>query len=222
MRRTIAADAIRSIQQLQQTGMLFMQTQQTQPAEAILLIHSQQAWIMVQQAGSPLVQVMHTPSLVGSHLHMPMARLQQHIIIPFIIMQQLHMPPAIIAQRFCSIVADMASSHVQVIFMPPVHFSIFILHRGTIIHWGAAGIPAVVPMGPAPAWPIPGIPIPARSITIALVIVVTSSGVRTGRPEQLTSLSRAPKDELHYGDTQPTCNIKLQEYFDITRLSDSG
>jgi hypothetical protein len=43
MRRTIAADAIRSIQQLQQTGMLFMQTQQTQPALAILLMHSQQA-----------------------------------------------------------------------------------------------------------------------------------------------------------------------------------
>jgi hypothetical protein len=122
------------LQQLQQTGMLFMHTQQMQPALVMLAMQSQQAWIIAQQAGSPLVQVMQTPSFVGSDLHMPIARLQQHIIIPFIIMQQLHIPPAIIEQRFCSIVADIASSHLQVIFMPPVHFSMVILHRGTIIH----------------------------------------------------------------------------------------
>jgi hypothetical protein len=133
---------------------------------------------MAQQEGSPLVQVMQTPSLVGSHLDMPIAMLQQHIIIPFMIMQQLHMPPAIIEQRFWSIVADMVSSHLHVIFMPPVHFSIVILHRGTIIHCGAAGIPAAVPIGPAPAVPIPGIPIPARSITIAVVIADSSPGVQ--------------------------------------------
>jgi len=131
--------------------MLFMQTQQTQPALAMPAMHSRQASIMALHEASPLVQVIATPSLVGSYLHMPMARLQQHIIMPFMIMQQLHIPPAIIEQRFCSIVADIASSHVQVIFMPPVHFSILILHRGTIIHWGAAGMPAVVPMAPAPA-----------------------------------------------------------------------
>jgi hypothetical protein len=146
----MAGEANSSIQQLQQTGILFMQMQQTQPALVMADMQSQQAWIMVQQAGSPLVQVMQTPSLVGSHLHMPMARLQQHIIMPFMIMQPLHIPPAIIEQRFCSIVADIASSHLHVIFMPPVHFSIVILHRGTIIHCGAAGIPAVVPMAPAP------------------------------------------------------------------------
>jgi hypothetical protein len=158
--------------------MLFMQTQQTQPALVMPIMQSQHAWIMAQQDGSPLVQVMQTPSLVGSHLHMPIAILQQHIVIPFMIMLQLHMPPAIIAQRFWSIVADMASSHLQVIFMPPVHFSIVILHRGTIIHCGAAGIPAVVPIGPAPAVPIPGIPIPARSITIAVVIAGSSPVVQ--------------------------------------------
>jgi hypothetical protein len=59
-----------------------------------------------------------------------------------------------------------------------VHFSIVILHRGTIIHCGAAGIPAAVPMGPAPAVPIPGIPIPARSITIAVVIAGSSPVVQ--------------------------------------------
>jgi hypothetical protein len=68
-------------------------------------------------------------------------------------------------------VADIASSHLQVIFMPPVHFSILILHRGTIIHCGEVGIAPVEPMGPADACPIPGIPMPARSITTALVIV---------------------------------------------------
>ena len=73
------------IQQLQQTGILFMQTQQTQPALAMPAMQSQHAWIMAQHAGSPLVHVMQTPSLVGSHLHMPMARLQQHIVIPFMI-----------------------------------------------------------------------------------------------------------------------------------------
>ena len=97
------------------------------------------------------MHVMQTPSLVGSHLHMAIAMLQQHIIMPFIIMQQLHMPPAIIEQRFCSIVADIASSHAHVIFIPPVHFSIVILHRGTIIHCGADGMAPVAPIGPEAA-----------------------------------------------------------------------
>jgi hypothetical protein len=151
--------------------MLFMHTQQTQPAFVMLAMQSQQAWIIAQHDGSPLVHVMQTPSFVGSDLHMPIAKLQQHIIIPFMIMQQLHIPPAIMEQRFCSIVADIASSHLQVIFMPPVHFSMVILHRGTIIHCGAAGMPPVAPIGPAAPVPIPGMPIPARSITIALVMV---------------------------------------------------
>jgi hypothetical protein len=173
--------------------MLFMQTQQTQPDLVIAVMQSQLAWIMAEQAGSPLVQVMQTPSLVGSHLHMPIAMLQQHIIMPFIIAQQLHMPPAIIEQRFWSIEADIASSQVHVIFIPPVHFSILILHRGTIIHCGADGMPPVAPIGPVAAWPIPGIPMPARSIMIALVISFCPQTVfvdHTFRP--WTSLSRPP------------------------------
>jgi hypothetical protein len=94
----------------------------------------QQASIIDEQAGSPLVQVMQTPSSVISHFHMPMARLQQQTIMPFIIMQQLHMPPAIMVQRFWSIVADILSSHLQVIFMPTLHFSMETVQRGTIIH----------------------------------------------------------------------------------------
>ena len=42
--------------------MLFIITQQVQPAFCMFIMQSQQAWIMAQQAASPLVQVMHTPS----------------------------------------------------------------------------------------------------------------------------------------------------------------
>ena len=106
-----ALHLFRRDQQLQQTGMLFMHMQQTQPAAHMEAMQSQQAWIIEQQAGSPLVQVMHAPSSVISHLHMPIVMLQQQTIMPFIIMQQLHIPPAIMVQRFCSIVAVILSSH---------------------------------------------------------------------------------------------------------------
>jgi hypothetical protein len=152
--------------------MLFMHTQQTQPALHISAMHSQQAWIMLQQAVSPLVQVMQTPSLVISHLQMPIIRLQQQTIMPFIITQQLHMPPAIIVQRFCTMVADILSSHVHVIFIPPLHFSSVSLQRGTIIHWGMVGVVGVPPMVPGVIELAPAIPMPARSIKIVLVIVV--------------------------------------------------
>jgi hypothetical protein len=125
---------MRRDQQPQQTGMLFMQTQHTQPALHIAARQLQQASIIDAHAGSPLVQVMQTPSSVISHLHMPMVRLQQQTIMPFIITQQLHIAPAVIVQRFCTIVADILSSHLQIIFIPPLHFSMDTVHRGTIIH----------------------------------------------------------------------------------------
>ncbi len=55
---------------------------------------------MAQQSLSPDVQVMQTPSLVISHLHIPMVRLQQQITMPFIMQQQLHMEPAMLMHRF--------------------------------------------------------------------------------------------------------------------------
>ena len=76
-------------------------------------MHSQHAWIMAAQALSPLVQVTVTPISVGSHLHIPIMRLQQQAIIPFIIMQHEHIPPAIIMHRFCNMPAATESSHVQ-------------------------------------------------------------------------------------------------------------
>jgi len=88
---------------------------------------------MSQQALSPLMQVTQTPSVVISHMHMPMVRLQQQTMAPFIMQQRLHFELAIIEQRFCSMLQAILSSHEQVIFIPPVHFSSFILQRGIII-----------------------------------------------------------------------------------------
>jgi hypothetical protein len=106
---------------------------------------------------------------------MPIIMLQQQTIMPFIIMQQLHIPPAIMVQRFCIIVADILSSHVQTIFMPPLHFSIFMVQRGTIVHCGAAGMAEAVPIPPDIIGFIPVI-IPVRSIIMA-VLIALSPGV---------------------------------------------
>jgi hypothetical protein len=162
-------------QQPQQTGMPFIIMQQVQPAFIMAEQQSQQAWIMAQQALSPLVQVIVQPDSVISHLHMPMTMLQQQAIMPFIIMHMLHMPPAIIVQRFCIIEADMASSKVQVTFIPPSHFSIFMVQRGTIIMFMPVGIVPVEPIVPGfiPAVPIPVIPI--RSTIIPVIIGVSPS-----------------------------------------------
>jgi hypothetical protein len=100
--------------------------------------------------------------------------LQQQTIMPFIMQQQLQRPPAIMVQRFCSMPAETLSSQAQTIFIPPVHFSKVIVHRGTIIMF----MPADVPPG-APIIPLgfdmgmPGRPRPERSIMIADVILVS-------------------------------------------------
>jgi hypothetical protein len=144
--------------------MPFIIMEHVQPAVIMLAQQSQQAWIIAQQFLSPLVQVMQTPMPVASHLHMPIVMLQQHTIIPFIIMQQLHIPPAIIVQRFCSIPADTLSSQTQVIFIPPSHFSNFILHRGIIIMFVAGAAASGIPI------PIPRIPITFRSVIMAFIV----------------------------------------------------
>ncbi len=132
-----------AFQQPQQTGVLLNIRQQVQPALIIEVMHAQQASIMAQHAGSPLVHVTHTPSSVGSHLHIAMTRLQQHATMPFIMQQQLHRAPGIIVQRFWSMVAETLSSHAQTIFIPPAHFLNVIVQRGTINTF--------MPVGCAPA-----------------------------------------------------------------------
>jgi hypothetical protein len=76
------------------------ETQHMQPAFTHLVMQSQQACTMSQQALSPLVHVRQTPSsvMVQSHLHM--VRLHWHIIMPFIMQQTEHMPSASILHMF--------------------------------------------------------------------------------------------------------------------------
>jgi hypothetical protein len=152
--------------------------QQVQPAFIMETMHSQHAWIIAQQSLSPLVQVIVQPFSVISHLHRPIIRLQQQTIIPFIITQQLHMPPAIIVQRLCNMPADTASSQVHVIFIPPLYFSTFIVHRGTIIMFAPAGIGLLVPIMPGlMPMPMPGVLrlVPTRSISLVAIRLAPGS-----------------------------------------------
>jgi hypothetical protein len=153
----------------QQTGVLLKHRQQVQPASMHSHMQSQQAWIMAQQALSPLVQVTHTPSLVYSHLQIAMAMLHWHIHMPFIMQQQLHIPSHIILQRFCKVAQATSSSHIHLIFIPPVHFSIFIVQRGRTIAPAMPGIE--VGAGGMGISPIPAGPIIPRFIIITLAIV---------------------------------------------------
>jgi hypothetical protein len=143
-------------QQLQQqTGMPFIIRQQMQPASMHLVTQSQHDWHMSQQALSPLVQVKQTPCLVSATLQLHMQNEHWQIVMPFIMHEQLHMPPAIILHRFCSVAALISSSQVQVSFIPPAHFSNFIVQRGTIIIDGEAGaIAGMPPWGIEPMGPI--------------------------------------------------------------------
>jgi hypothetical protein len=67
--------------------------------------------------------------------------------------------------RFCIAPQAISSSQVQTIFIPPAHFSMWIVHRGTII---IEGMPIGV-WGLIPGVVMPGIDIP-RSIIIMLDI----------------------------------------------------
>jgi hypothetical protein len=150
----------------QQTGVPPIIMQQVHPPFMHAIRHSQQPWIMSQQALSPLVQVTQQPSLVISTLQAPIVILQVQTTMPFIMQHMLHMPPVIMVQRFCIMVQAVGSSQTQVIFMPPAHFSTFMVQRGTMTMFGAMGTPGADI----------GIPelIPdmaARSIIIAVVII---------------------------------------------------
>jgi hypothetical protein len=182
--------------------MPFIMMQQVQPAFIMAVQQSQQAWIMSQQAASPLVQVMQTPLSVISHLHMAMVMLQQQAIMPFIMQQQEHIPPAIMVQRFWIIAAEAASSLTQFIFIPPLHFSIVMVQRGTIIMFDPAGMVDEVPMAPVlvPLMPI----MLARSIIIALVIVLSPCCALSSNPS---------------GPTGPTGSSLSESRNDLQRIS---
>ena len=152
--------------------------QQVQPSFMRPHMQSQQAWIMSQQALSPLMQVMQTPSLVISHLHMPMVMLQQQTMVPFIMQQQLHLEPAIMEQRFCSMLQAILSSQTHVIFMPPVHFSILMVQRGIIM-------PVIAGAALGMALPMPGITIP---VVIGFIVAVVMNMLLTGSPPSVRHL----------------------------------
>jgi hypothetical protein len=147
----------------QQTGVPPNQTQHMQPASMQAIMQSQQAWTMSQQALSPLVQVMQTPSAVISQVQLHMAMLHWHMHMPFFMHMQLHMPSHSILQRFCRVAQPTSSSHEQYIFIPPAHFSIRIVQRGTISMLPALGIMVVIPM--------PGIVAPMGFIVAGPIVI---------------------------------------------------
>jgi hypothetical protein len=96
-------------------------------------MQSQQPCSILQHSASPLVQVIHTPLGVLSHLHIPIVKLQQQHTRPFIKQQHEHMPPASIEQRFCTMLHAVASSQTQFSLSPSLHFSTLSVQRGTIM-----------------------------------------------------------------------------------------
>jgi hypothetical protein len=60
------------------------------------------------------------------------------------------MPPASIVHRFCTMLVAILSSQTQVMRIPPWHFSMRIVQRGTIIQLVPDGIPVDVVTGAAP------------------------------------------------------------------------
>ncbi|MFO0824309.1 MAG: hypothetical protein U0792_14545 [Gemmataceae bacterium] len=167
--------------------------QQVQPAAMQAAMQSQQHWIILQQSASPEVQVMQQPSVVNSHLHMPIVMLQQHTIMPFIMQQHETIPPAIILQRFCIMAQAAASLQTQVIFMPPAHFSIFILQRGTITMLGAMPLGIGIPM------PMLGLLVFVFAEVIGFIIAVTIvslpwlAGVEAGCLNEADDKPRSPR-----------------------------
>jgi hypothetical protein len=184
-----------AFQQAQQTGVLFIITQQLQPAFIMAAMQSQQAWIISAHLASPDVQVMAQPSLVMSHLHMPMVRLQLWTTMPFIRQQQLTMPPAIMVQRFCIMEQATGSSQEQVIFIPPLTFSIFMVQRGTIMKLGIAGA-----ADGAPVPGIPGIVMLVRSIIMVFVMGYTPCRARK-RPGHHTSCRHGTRSARRRGSS---------------------
>jgi len=149
---------LQQLQQPQQTGVPFMLMTHMQPDSIMVIMHSQQSWIILQHFMSPLVHMMHMPSLVISTMHMPIIMLQVIMVIPFIIIWKLTMPPLSIVQRFCIMDAAISSEAMHMIFIPSLHFSILNIQRGIIIM-------SIVPMG-IPAGAMLDIPIMLRPIVI--------------------------------------------------------
>jgi hypothetical protein len=160
----------------QQTGIPFMHIMIVQPGIIMLVMQSQQACIILTAIASPLVHIMVQPMSINSTLVMPMVMLQQQHIMPFIMQQQLIMALGIIMHKFCIMVADILSSHMQVTFIPLAIFSNCMVQRGIIMGF-IIPMPMFMPLG----MPIPGpigicmpiVPIPIidpRSVVVMFIV----------------------------------------------------
>jgi hypothetical protein len=99
-----------------------------------------------------------------------MAKLQEQTMMPLSMRQQLHMPPMSAEHMCCTMLQATASPQEQVIFMPPLHFSIFMVQRGTISELpGIPGVTAGMPI-PIGVEAIPG-SAPIRPIIDALLAI---------------------------------------------------
>ncbi len=103
---------------------------------------------MAQQALSPDVQLMQQPSLVYSHLQIPIVKLHWQQVMPLHVQQQLQRPSASILQRFCRVPRATSSSQRQWILQPFEVFSNSTVQRGSTHQLAPAGEPA----GIEPGW----------------------------------------------------------------------
>lgn len=133
-----------------------------------LRMHSQSDFTIVQQALSPHVQLMHTPSLVVSQRQWQQVKLHWQIVTPFHVQATQQAPPASARQRFCSVRHDTSSSQAQRILQPSAHCSQSIWQRGTKQPVEAAGTGATAAVEPGQLAVVAQKP--ERSVNIALVI----------------------------------------------------
>jgi hypothetical protein len=108
--------------------------------------------------------------------------------MPFIMQQQLHIPSPSMLHRFCSVAQATSSSQMHLIFIPPAHFSIFIVQRGRTIAPGMPGI--AVCAGVMGISAMPAGPIIPRFIIITLAMVrLLSNRFSTRHPGRRGGLS---------------------------------
>jgi hypothetical protein len=183
----------------QQTGVPLKHTQHMQPAFMQAIMQSQQAWTISQAALSPLVQVMQTPISIISQVQLHIAMLHWHMTMPFFMQQQLHMPSHSILHMFCSVAADISSSQTHIIFMPPAHFSIFMVQRGVMVMLPVAGIMlGIEPMDIGAG--IEPIDMLGRSVIIGIniaVLLVAANGQKGRVPRCVWCPSGASDQNTH-------------------------
>jgi hypothetical protein len=112
--------------------------------------------------------------------------LQVQTVMPFIVQTTLHIPPAIIEQRFCIMVQAAVSSQLQVSFMPPATFSNFMVQRGTMTMFVAAGMAGLTPL----LMPlIPIMPLIRSLIVLVMITFLSPVLVRRTRASSLPAVT---------------------------------